>query len=122
MDATPTTGQLLALPDLNLYTLEDPWLDNQKGISCIPMGTYRCIFSMSQRFHRLLPELLNVPGRTGIRIHAGNTTSDTEGCPLVGMTRDRDMVLYSQKALGYFKDWLADALMVGAVYCEVTCG
>jgi hypothetical protein len=122
MDATPTTGLLLAQPDLSLYTLEDPWRDNQKGISCIPVGTYRCIFSMSQRFQKLMPELLNVPGRTGIRIHAGNTTADTEGCPLVGMSRDRDTILYSQKALGYFKDWLADALMVGAVYCEVTCG
>lgn len=62
------------------YTLE--------GVDvAIPLGTYRVAITFSQRFQRDMPELLGVPGRTGIRIHPGNTDADTHGCILVGQTR-----------------------------------
>ncbi len=54
--------------------------------TAIPAGTYEVIISTSQRFGRQLPLLLNVEGFTGIRIHAGNASKDTEGCLLVGST------------------------------------
>ena len=54
------------------------------GKTAIPRGYYRMTVSMSNRFKKLMPELLNVPGFSGIRIHAGNTHADTEGCPLLG--------------------------------------
>jgi hypothetical protein len=38
---------------------------------------------MSLKFGRKLPELLNVPDRTAIRIHRGNLVKDTEGCILI---------------------------------------
>jgi hypothetical protein len=68
-------------------TLEPPWQGNAPGKSCIPAGTYGLRLSRSQRFGRLLPELLDVPGRSMIRIHAGNGPGDTEGCILVGPER-----------------------------------
>ncbi len=55
-------------------------------VTAIPVGRYEVIISMSNRFKKLLPELLNVPGFAGIRIHKGNTAEDTEGCLIVGKT------------------------------------
>ena len=50
----------------------------------IPTGFYRLRVTMSPRFRIFLPILDGVIGRTGIRIHAGNTIDHTEGCILVG--------------------------------------
>lgn len=69
------------------------------GATAIPVGTYPCVLSHSQRFERVLPELRDVPGFTGIRIHAGNTTADTEGCVLVGQERGVDRLYRSRMAL-----------------------
>lgn len=56
------------------------------GETAIPAGTYSIVLTMSPRFKRVLPLLLNVPGFEGIRIHTGNRASDTEGCLLPGRT------------------------------------
>lgn len=56
-----------------------------KGETAIPKGKYPLILSFSNRFQRILPELLGVPGFAGIRIHNGNTEKDTEGCILIGL-------------------------------------
>lgn len=55
------------------------------GKTCIPFGTYKVILSMSSRFKKILPLLLNVPQFDGIRIHSGNTDEDSSGCILVGI-------------------------------------
>jgi len=65
-------------------TLEPPWKDNQHGISCIPAGTYECKRYLSPKHGYDVFEVLNVPGRSNIEIHVGNTPVDTEGCILVG--------------------------------------
>jgi len=64
-------------------TLEEPWKDNHRNISCIPEGTYKCVPHNSQRFSNVW-RLKDVPGRSGILIHAGNVIDDIEGCILVG--------------------------------------
>lgn len=58
-----------------------------KGQTAIPRGKYSVILSFSHRFQRVMPEVLEVPGFTGIRIHGGNTSDDTLGCPLLGIQR-----------------------------------
>lgn len=58
-----------------------------KGLTAIPRGLYEVKITPSARFKRDLPELLNVPGFVGIRVHPGNTAADTEGCLLPGLDR-----------------------------------
>lgn len=57
-----------------------------KAATAIPEGRYQVIVTYSNRFKRLLPILLNVPGYEGIRIHPGNSHLNTEGCLLPGMS------------------------------------
>lgn len=64
-------------------TLELPWLDNQRNISCIPAGTYQVEKRNSDKFDDHF-HLLSVPDRDLILIHHGNYKKDTEGCILVG--------------------------------------
>lgn len=76
------------------YTLEDrvrevphESVKNWKvpGQTAIPRGKFRVLKTMSQRFGKHTLHIMDVPGFAGIRIHAGNTAADTEGCVLVGM-------------------------------------
>src|SRR5690348_8184624 len=46
------------------------------GKTAIPTGRYELIMSYSNRFKKFLPQLLNVPGFEGIRIHPGNKKED----------------------------------------------
>jgi hypothetical protein len=66
------------------------------GQTAIPKGRYEVVISYSNKFKRLLPELLNVPGYGGIRIHVGNRPQDTEGCILPGNWFYEDQVINSK--------------------------
>lgn len=68
------------------------------GKTAIPTGRYEIVISYSNRFQKYLPELRDVPGYAGIRIHPGNTAADTEGCLLPGQTKAKDMVGSSRVA------------------------
>jgi len=50
----------------------------------IPELIYPVRVTHSPKFRRLLPLIDHVPGRSGIRIHAGNQAHDSQGCVLVG--------------------------------------
>ena len=66
-------------------TLEPPVRGNathKKG--AIPMGWYKIQVSYSQKFKRVMPLLELVPGFSGIRIHAGLSVNNTNGCICVG--------------------------------------
>ena len=96
-----TSGKLFIDGEFQCFTLEDVVRAVKiYGVTAIPAGTYQVVMSMSGRFKKILPELLNVPGFTGIRIHAGNTEHDTSGCLLLGKRRTRDTILESRVACG----------------------
>lgn len=67
------------------------------GETCIPAGLYKLILSLSPRFKKLMPEILFVKGFKGVRIHAGNTTKDTQGCILVGEKQSDGVLTNSRK-------------------------
>jgi hypothetical protein len=62
------------------------------GQTAIPKGTYPVTLSFSHRFQKIMPEVLNVPNFSGVRIHGGNRADNTLGCPLLGSTRLGDGV------------------------------
>jgi len=80
------------------YTLEDKDRklegggEKVYGQTAIPRGFYRVILSRSNRFKRIMPEILDVPQFTGIRMHGGNDEHDTEGCPLLAEHAEEDRV------------------------------
>ena len=81
--------------------------------TAIPVGEYRVVITMSNRFKRRMPILLGVEGFTGIRIHSGNTAEDTEGCLLVGLTRMGAAVYQSRAAFAKLYDLLEEQLLAG---------
>ena len=119
-----TTFGALTFAGLELHTLEDAWRNNAPQISCIPPGVYTIQRVVSPHFG-LVFEVLNVPGRSHILIHSGNTRDDTRGCILLGMKRGRlqnkPAVFSSRIALGQFMNALspvenATLEIVSAVY------
>jgi hypothetical protein len=85
---TETLGSMFVDGVFFCYTLEDAIRPTKiKHETAIWKGNYRVILSISNRFKRLMPEVLNVSGFEGIRIHGGNTHLDSSGCILVGEHR-----------------------------------
>lgn len=68
----------------------------RKGVTAIPTGKYDVVLTFSPRFKRVLPLLLSVKCYEGVRIHAGNSAEDTEGCLLVGENKAKGQVLNSR--------------------------
>lgn len=64
-------------------TLELPWKENQRRISCIPYGNYKAIKHTSPKFGECL-WIKDVEGRSEILMHKGNYKKDTLGCILCG--------------------------------------
>jgi hypothetical protein len=95
-----TVGELTVNGKFECFTLEDKVRPVKiKGFTAIPSGSYEIVITYSNRFQRPLPLLLNVPNFDGIRIHAGNTAKDTDGCILVGQSKKPNFVGTSKLAL-----------------------
>jgi len=62
----------------------DPGEGKVYGETAVPCGRYKVVVSMSPKLKRRLPQILDVPGFTGIRIHALKSAKGSEGCPGVG--------------------------------------
>lgn len=54
------------------------------GETAIPSGYYDITMTYSPKYGKMLPYVNNVPGYTGVRLHSGNSSKDTEGCILFG--------------------------------------
>ncbi len=88
------TEGLLVTEDYMCRTLELPWRDNQKQISCIPPDIYNVEIRLSNKYGRIY-WVTKVPKRTYILIHSGNYAGDkskgfkthVQGCRLLGLKR-----------------------------------
>ena len=102
-----TFGALYLGDELKCLTLEDE-IRERPGVpvsawkvpreTAILAGRYAMSLTMSIRFCCVLPRVQNVPGFSGIRIHAGNVIDDTEGCILVGRRVSGRMIAESRMA------------------------
>lgn len=72
-------GQVL----FDCVTLELPWKDNRRNISCIPPDRYRIRPRTSEKYGRHL-HIIDVPGRDWILIHEANYFHQLRGCIAVG--------------------------------------
>ena len=95
-------GELFINGELICDTLENPWQDNQRNISCIPEGEYPVRLRLAREsasrdyLHLLVQE---VPNRDFILVHRGNFPSQTQGCILVGLGSQQDVVNNSRLAM-----------------------
>jgi hypothetical protein len=67
------------------------------GETAIPYGHYKIEITYSPKYKRMMPEIKDVKGFSGIRIHSGNTAKDTLGCLIVGKNTVKGMVTDSRK-------------------------
>lgn len=122
LDADPyrTHGRLLVDRDDFCVTLEDPpeHMTADPNERCILAGRYEVKLTFSPAASRgelwtpwkdfVLPVLIAVPGREGIRIHSGNTSTNTKGCILIGTSRTVDAIAGSRSALIRLRDTLTE--------------
>ena len=100
-------------------TLEPTWRDYKhgaykvKGRSAIPEGRYAVVISFSPKFKQWLPILLGDAEFNrkwqGIRIHAGNTAKDTEGCILAGKNKLVGQLVDSRTCVRSLKQKIVEA-------------
>lgn len=94
---TFTEGKFFVDEVQECYTVEDTDRHLEDGINkkvygktAIPRGIYPISITYSNRFKKDLILIEDVPGFTGVRIHSGNSSKDTEGCIIVGSVNKVD--------------------------------
>jgi RHS repeat-associated protein len=68
-----------------IHTLELPWKNNAENTSCIKGGKYKAELVYSTDLGVDVIRLEDKNDRSGILIHGGASTEDTDGCILVGL-------------------------------------
>ena len=95
-----TVGTLLIVKNsavvYKAHSIELPWKDNQRNISCVPDGIYKIEYEHSDKFNRFLWELKGVPNRSEIKIHPANSKDELAGCIALGtdITYKEDGTVY----------------------------
>lgn len=102
-----TFGRLI-VDYFQCYTVERPWLNNKVRESCIPEGKYELKLGMFNNGGYSAYEVMDVPNRSLIKIHIGNTIDDVVGCIApgnkLGYLRGKWGVIYSRPAFDAFMD------------------
>jgi hypothetical protein len=88
--------------------------------TAIPEGDVRGGDDVLEPFQKVMPQLLAVPGFSGVRIHGGNTAADTEGCILVGEMRDNQGIHNCANVVAQLGRILEQALLKGKVTITIT--
>ncbi len=93
-----------------LRSLEPPWRNNKKNLSCIPEGLYKCKRAIHyNRNGSTYPawEITEVPERTNVHIHKGNYPGDTTGCVLLGteVAKNEESIKNSTEAFTRFMEY-----------------
>ena len=129
--STYTIGRLYVDGNYFCDTLEDTVRDiNKNGKfdngekkvyakTAIPYGTYEIKWTYSPRFKKYTPQLMNVPSFEGVRVHSGNSSTDTEGCLLLGEKKKVGMVLNSRATINKFYPLIKEACSKGKVTIEI---
>ncbi len=103
-----TLGVLCLNDSPDFVTLEDAWRANERMV-----GRYKVKLHRSPKFG-IVYRIENVPERSEILFHAGNTAEDTHGCVLVGMQYGKldgnPAVLASRSAFNQFMDKMAGVI------------
>lgn len=113
-----TEGKMYVDGEYYCDTIEDRWRDlseekKQFGVTAIPAGVYRIVMTMSARYNRIMPLLLDVPHFRGVRIHAGNTARDSDGCILTGRKLTDGMIHQSREFTNRLYTIIDDAIKKG---------
>lgn len=74
-----TKGYLI-IGNTPFETLELPWRDNKRSVSCVPDGIYDFVKDWSNNKQRFVIELRDVPNRSQIQIHYAKKLSWLKGC------------------------------------------
>ena len=115
-----TIGELTINGVHQCFTLEDKVRPVKIfGQTAIPAGRYEVVVNESAHFHKLLPELVNVPDFEGVRIHSGNKPADTEGCILVGRTKGTNVINDSHTAFDALFPKIQAAVAREKVFIEI---
>lgn len=118
---TAVHGELTLSGKHIAYTVELPWRDNKRRISCIPEGTYELRKRYSEKFkwHFVL---LDVPNRSCILIHPANDAQkELQGCiaPITKITGEGKGT-DSRKAMQKLMDALEPYRKSGAIKLCIT--
>ena len=113
-----TIGVLKIDKQVFCFTLEPSDMLNKANVSCIPVQQYKCERVQSPKFGNTF-EITNVPGRSQVLFHSGNTADDTLGCIILGSTvgklRGQRAVLNSGKTFERFM-----AIMINELVFHLT--
>lgn len=99
-----------------IWTLELPWRDNRREVSCIPVGKYKLRRWASARHPVSLEILGEEPERSAVLIHPANRTKEIRGCialgrelggmpesPVLGRSKAAVQILFDLVAGGTFE-------------------
>lgn len=105
-----------AMADFNCCTIELPWRDNLRRVSCIPEGEYALKMRTSPVVSRSSGgefqrgwEVTDVEGRDFIMIHPGNWARNVLGCIAVGREH---VILQGALAVSSSRDTFRDLMAV----------